>query len=351
MDAKRKRRQPAQAAAKREVSARGKAEAETHKAVGLVGLGIMGKIYAGHLLAAGRSVVGCDVQPRGLESLAARGLHVAATAREVAARAGVVILALPNPDALRAAVLGDDGLLAGTPRAKLVIDLSTADPFTCRELHECARAQGIDYLEAPVSGGEPLSAGMEGAKAANITFMVGGERHAFERAIPTLSLLGKHWFYLGPAGCGAIVKLISNLISGVNNLVAAEGFVLGAAAGIPWETLVEVFKHTDAKSYQMTDYMEPRMKRRDFDPGFTVDLQYKDLRLAGELGHRLKVPLLFNDLALQVYQVLRAAGRGGRDLTEALNLMGEWAGVEYHRPREPVSLASGSAAVVKRKAD
>jgi 3-hydroxyisobutyrate dehydrogenase-like beta-hydroxyacid dehydrogenase len=311
--------------------------------MGLVGLGIMGKIYAGHLLAAGHRVVGCDLEPRGLDSLVARGLVLAASPREVASRSEALILALPNPEALRSAMLGSDGVLAGVARGRLVIDLSTVDPFTCRELHEAATAQDVDYLEAPVSGGEPLSAGMEGAKAANITFMVGGKREAFERAVPILTLLGKHWFYLGPAGSGAIVKLISNLISGVNNLVAAEGFILGAAAGIPWETLMEVFKHTDAKSYQMTDYMEPRMKRRDFEPGFSVDLQYKDLRLAGELAHRLKVPLFFNDLALQVYQVLRAHGRGDRDLTEALNLIGEWSGVEYNRPRESLAAESGSA--------
>jgi len=302
--------------------------------IGLIGLGVMGRIYAGHLLGAHFRVVGHDVATRGLEPLADRGLALAGSARDVAAQSDVVLLALPSPDALRDAMLGEAGVLHGARRGTLVIDLSTVDPFTCRELYQAARERGVSFLEAPVSGGEPQCAGMEGAKAANITFLVGGDAEAFERAKPVLQVLGKHWFHLGPAGTGSIVKLISNLIAGLNNLVAAEGFILGAAAGIPWQTLIEVFRHTDAKSYQIMDYMLPRMTRGDFEPGFSVDLQYKDHRLAAELAHQLRVPLPLNAFAIQVYQELRAKGRGGRDFTDALNLIGEWAGVDFAHPRE-----------------
>ena len=129
-------------------------------------------------------------------------------------------------------------------------------------------------------------------------------------------------------------SLISNLISGLNNLVAAEGFALGVAAGISWEKMLEVFYHTDAKSYQMTDYTEPRLRRGDFEPGFSVDLMYKDHRLAGELAQRLQVPVLFNQLALQVYQMLRAHGKGSRDFADAVNLMAGWANLDINQPRE-----------------
>ena len=164
--------------------------------------------------------------------------------------------------------------------------------------------------------------------------MVGGDREAHERALPVLGLLGKHFFYLGPAGMGSTVKLISNLMAGLHNLVASEAFVLGAAAGIAPETLLEVFDQTDARSFHLTDYFAPRIRRHDFEPGFAVDLQYKDHRLAGELGKRLGVPLLFNELATQVYQMLRAQGLGGKDITETVNFLGTLGGADIYRPRD-----------------
>jgi 3-hydroxyisobutyrate dehydrogenase-like beta-hydroxyacid dehydrogenase len=128
--------------------------------------------------------------------------------------------------------------------------------------------------------------------------------------------------------------LISNLMAGLHNLVAAEAFVLGAAAGFSPETLFEVFDGTDAKSYWLTDYFAPRIRRRDFEPGFTVDLQYKDHRLAAELAQQLQVPALLNGLAVQLYQMLRAQGLGGKDLVEAVNQLGRMAGVDIYEPRK-----------------
>src|SRR5439155_1979056 len=116
-----------------------------------------------------------------------------------------------------------------------------------------------------ISGGQPGGAGTDGARAANVTFMVGGEREAYERALPILELLGTRFFYLGPSGMGSTVKLISNLMSGLHNLVASEAFVLGAAAGIGPETLLEGFDETDARSFHLTDYFAPRIRRHDFE--------------------------------------------------------------------------------------
>jgi 3-hydroxyisobutyrate dehydrogenase-like beta-hydroxyacid dehydrogenase len=177
-------------------------------------------------------------------------------------------------------------------------------------------------------------AGTDGARAATISFMVGGDREAYQRAIPLMEILGRRHFYLGPSGTGSTVKLISNLIAGLHNLVASEAFVLGAAAGIAPDTLLEVFDGTDAKSFWLTDYFAPRIERRDFEPGFSVDLQYKDHRLASELGRRLGVPLLFNDLAVGVYQAMRAQGLGGKDLVESVNFLGRLSGADIYAVRE-----------------
>ena len=306
---------------------------KTQYKLGQVGFGIMGKIYADHLMKANGQLILYDIDREQLERLAPEQAEQADTPRQVAESSEIIILALPSPEAVKSVVFGEDGILRGGQPGALILDISTIDPLTSQQVSRAAREKGISYLEAPISGGEPLSAGTDGARKANITFMCGGEKEAFERAKPIMNILGSYWFLLGPAGAGATVKLISNLISGLNNLVAAEGFILGAAAGIPWQKLMEVFRHTDAKSFHLTDYLEPRMIREDFQAGFSTDLMYKDHRLVGNLALQLKVPLPLNSMAVQVYQMLRADGRGKKDFTEALNLIGEWAGVDVFNPR------------------
>jgi 3-hydroxyisobutyrate dehydrogenase-like beta-hydroxyacid dehydrogenase len=302
--------------------------------LGLIGLGAIGQIYAGHLLRANGALTVFDVLPEKMRQAQAAGAAPAASPKALAAQCDFVLLALPSPEAVRATLLGPEGVLAGAQPGLIIIDTSTIDPDTCRDLYAAAQARGVDYLEAPVSGGEPGGAGTDGARAANISFMVGGDAAAFERARPVMSILGKRFFHLGPAGSGSTVKLISNLMAGLHNLVATEAFVLGAAAGFSPETLLEVFDGTDARSFWLTEYFAPRLRRKDFEPGFSVDLQYKDHRLAADLARQLKVPLLLNEVAVQVYQMLRAQGLGGKDLVEAVNLWGQLANADIYHPRE-----------------
>jgi 3-hydroxyisobutyrate dehydrogenase-like beta-hydroxyacid dehydrogenase len=298
--------------------------------VGQIGLGTIGALYAGHLLDAEARLKVYDVERERCVPLAERGAEVAEDVRGVVDGVDYVLVSLPNPDADREVLLGADGALASARPGVLFLDVSTIDPATARELYDAARGLGVAYVEAPVSGGEPLGAGTEGARAANITFMAGGDKAAFERARPLMEILGKHFLYLGSAGTGSTIKLISNQISGLHNLVAAEAFALGRAAGIDPETLFEVFEHTDASSYWLFNYFAPRIRGGDFVPGFSVDLQYKDHRLTEDLARKLKVPMPFNGLAMQIYQILRARGDGGKDLVEAANLMAELAGTRRY---------------------
>ncbi|HEU0237047.1 MAG TPA: NAD(P)-dependent oxidoreductase [Candidatus Limnocylindrales bacterium] len=302
-------------------------------ATGLIGLGVIGQLYARHLIRARGTLAVHDVLPERVSAAVGLGAVAPGSARAVAETSDVVVVALPNPAAVEAAFRGPDGLLAGLRPGSLIIDVSTVDPDTSRSMYAAARERDADYLDAPVSGGAPGGAGTDGARAATISFMVGGDRDAFERAQPTMAVLGKRWFYLGPAGSGSTVKLISNLVAGLHNLVASEAFVLGAAAGFAPDTLLEVFDGTDAKSFWLTDYFAPRIRRRDFEPGFSVDLQYKDHRLASDLGRRLGVPLFLNDLAVALYQAMRANGLGGRDLVESVRFLGGLAGADIYEPR------------------
>ncbi|MGH6952928.1 MAG: NAD(P)-dependent oxidoreductase [Alphaproteobacteria bacterium] len=301
--------------------------------VGLIGLGMIGRHYAAHLLKANGQLVAFDLDPGRLGEVTRKGAESARSPKDLATRARIIVLSLPSPTAVKDALAGTDGVLSGAAPGTLIIDTSTIDPDSCVAMHRASGERDVAYVEAPLSGGEPGGAGTEGAKAANVTFMVGGDRQDYERARPVLEALGRHSFYLGPAGSGATAKLISNHIAGLINLVVAEGFVLGAAAGFSFETLLEVFQGTDARSFMMMEYIAPRLKRRDFEPGFSVDLMHKDHRLAGELGQRLHVPRLFNQLALEMYQLLRSQNRGGSDLTEAFNYLAGLANVDLYEPR------------------
>ncbi len=301
--------------------------------LGQLGLGVIGRIYAGHLLRRSGHLVVYDLRPDRVHELAAAGAVPAETPAELARASDAIVVSLPNPDAVSSAFLGPDGVLAGAREGLLVVDTSTVDPSTSQAIHTASAALGVDYLDAPVSGGQPMEPGTEGAKAASVSFIVGGDRAAFERAIQIFEMLGSRWFYLGPSGSGSTVKLISNLMAGLHNLVAAEAFVLGAAAGFSPATLLEVFDGTDARSYHLTDYFAPRIERGDFEPGFSIDLQYKDHRLAGELGQRLGVPLFLNELAVQLYLAMRGRGMGGKDIVEAVRFIGELANADIYAPR------------------
>ncbi|WP_299323454.1 NAD(P)-dependent oxidoreductase [Parasphingopyxis sp.] len=297
----------------------------TTMSVGQIGLGKIGSIYARHLINSGAELTVHDADPSRRERFGDD--HWRDTAAETVKDAEFILVSLPDPDASHRAMMGEGGIIDLAKPGALILDVSTIDPSTARALCDHANVRGIDYIEAPVSGGEPMSAGTDGAENANITFMAGGEPDAFERAKPLMKILGEHCLLLGPAGTGSTVKLISNHISGLHNLVAAEAFALGRAAGIDPEDLFAVFAHTDANSYWLFNYFAPRIRNQNFEPGFSVDLQYKDHRLAEDLGRELKVPMPLNAAAMQLYQIIRAKGAGGKDVAEAANLFAEFAGV------------------------
>jgi 3-hydroxyisobutyrate dehydrogenase-like beta-hydroxyacid dehydrogenase len=278
--------------------------------VGLVGLGNVGQHYARHLLRVSDLLSVYDIDPSKASQIVSAGGVAASSSCELAAASDSIVLALPNPLAVEAEMFGEKGIFAAERKNCLVIDISTIDPDTSKRLYSEAKSRGYDYLEAPMSGGEPGGSGVSGAKAGTVTFMAGGDVSSFERAKPVLDVLGSHAIHLGPAGSGNTVKLISNMIAGLNMAVMAEGFVLGAAAGISHDILLEVFSRTDAKSYTMFEEFAPHLSANDYEDGFPIDLMHKDHRLAGELGQKFGVPLLFNQLALEVYQICRAQGYG-----------------------------------------
>ena len=295
--------------------------------VGLVGLGNVGLHYAARLLEASEAVYVHDRDRDKVEAAVALGAVATRSSCALAEAAGTIVLALPAPEAVEAEVLSDRGVLAVRRDRRLIIDLSTIDPPTARRVHAEAARAGHDYVEAPMSGGAPGGAGEAGARAGTVTFMAGGDAPAVERARPLLAALGSHVIHVGPAGSGSTVKLLSNLIAGLNMAVMAEGFALGAAAGLSHELLLEVFRHTDARSYTMFEEFAPRLCANDYEGGFAVDLMHKDHRLAGELGRRLGVALPFNALALEVYERCRSQGQGRKSHAVVVEVLAQAVGV------------------------
>ena len=320
--------------------------------IGQIGLGAVGAHYVEHILQAHGSIAVFDSDSRKRRHWAKRGATVLSSPGSVAAVSDYVLLSLPSPTIVEQVMLGTDGVLSAAKNNSLIIDCSTIDPPTCQAMYAAAKAKGVAYVEAPISGGQPGGAGTDGARARNVTFMVGGDASDFRRAQNILKLIGKKWHHLGPSGSGSTVKLISNHLAGLYNLCVSEAFVLGAAAGFSAETLLTVFQDTDAKCFWMTDYFAPRMRSGDFEPGFTVDLQHKDHRLAGELASRLNVPVLFNQLALETYQMLKSQGLGGKDLVESVNFMARIANVDLKRPgRTSESTVPQAVARRRRRSD
>ncbi|MEP7201677.1 MAG: NAD(P)-dependent oxidoreductase [Ilumatobacteraceae bacterium] len=288
--------------------------------VAVLGVGTLGAIFAERLLVACAYLTVFDVDQRRIASLVGRGALAATSVSDLAHDADVVLVSLPNPVTTRQAVLGPSGLLAECRPGTLVVDTSTIDPTTAQEVARQAANHGVDYVEAPLSGGDEEGSGVYAARAGAATFICGGSESAVERARPLLEALGRHVLHVGAAGSGAAAKLVSNHMAGLHNLVASEALAVGRAAGLSLETMLSVLRHTDAQSYWLFNYLAPRILRGDFDNGFSIDLQHKDHRLFGEMatGHGVVTPL--NDLALQLYDAMRADGLGRKDLTEAANV-------------------------------
>ncbi len=288
------------------------------RTVGVIGLGVLGRIMVSHLRRVADVVVH-DVDQNHVDGVIGDRVHPAMSPADVARRSEVVLLSLPSPAAVLDVITGHEGIVAaGSAHRVLVIDTSTVAPETNIAMHAACAAAGVDYLEAPVSGGEPFGTGEDGARKATLTFMAGGEQAAFTRAIPVFAVLGSHWFLLGPAGSGTTIKLASNLCSGLHALVAAEALALAARSGISPAVVRQVFEHTDAKSYFFTDYVWPRFEQASTAAGFAVKHQLKDHRLAQALAAQSGLDLPLNDAAVNWYAGLAEHGDADADVTIAV---------------------------------
>ena len=271
--------------------------------VGLVGTGIMGAPMARNLLRAGHTVTVHNRSPARVAPLVEAGATVAASPREVAARADAVVTCVPDTPDVEAVVAGPNGILDAAQPGLLVVDTSTIAPGAARALAERTAALQVDFLDAPVSGGE------QGAINGTLSIMVGGRRDAFDRAAPIFAAIGKTATYMGASGQGQMTKLVNQVVGAATLAAVAEGIQLGARAGLDPAALIDAIGGGAASSWMWTN-LGPRMQRRDFTPGFMVKLQQKDLRLAIAAAAEVGAPLPLTALVQRLLAAVEARGDG-----------------------------------------
>jgi 3-hydroxyisobutyrate dehydrogenase len=298
--------------------------------VGFIGLGLMGKPMMRNLMKAGFGVTIYARHPEKVQDVIAEGAALASSSRAVAEASDVVITMLPNSPEVEEVVFGEQGVLAGAREGLIIIDMSTIAPDASRAFASRCAAQGVLFLDAPVSGGST------GAEAGTLSIMVGGDQQAFEASRPVLESMGskEKIFYVGPSGSGEVVKVANNLLCGAIAAASAEAMVLGVKAGVDVESLAKIIGVSSGASWQLSTVFPLRVYNGSFQPGFMTDLLYKDLGLALDLGAANGVPLELTALTREMYARARDAGYGRADYSAVIKLLEEQAGTEVRAKPE-----------------
>jgi 3-hydroxyisobutyrate dehydrogenase/2-hydroxy-3-oxopropionate reductase len=283
--------------------------------LGFLGLGLMGYPMARNLLRAGHSVALWSHNADKVKKLAAdeKG-HACSTPREVAQNTDVIFLCVGDTDMARNTILGKDGVIEGAKSGTTVVDCSTIAVGASRKIGEVLQANGVDFLDAPVTGSTP------GAESGNLTFMIGGDQAVFDRIRPLLDPMGKKIYYCGTAGMGLQAKLTQNLI--LSNILMAfnEGMVLATKGGMDPKLMLEILDNSAAKS-GLIAYKAPFVFARNFTTNFSVKWMHKDIGLMLESGQDLGVPLPLTGLTRQLFQVAIAAGHGDEDICSTIKVL------------------------------
>jgi 2-hydroxy-3-oxopropionate reductase len=287
--------------------------------VGFIGLGIMGGPMAANLAGAGFEVVGYNRSPDPVRRLEERGGRGADSLAAAVAEAEVVVTMLPDSPDVEAVALGDDGIYARARPGALHLDMSTIRPDVARRLAAAGAERGLRVLDAPVSGGE------QGAIDATLSIMVGGDRGDFDDARPVLEAVGKTVVHVGPAGAGQTVKAANQLIVAGTLELVAEAIVFLEASGVDTEAAVRVLAGGLAGS-AILERKAPAMLRRDFAPGFRVELHHKDMGIVTAAAREAGAVIPLGAAVAQLLASLQARGDGGLDHSALLKLVEELSG-------------------------
>jgi 3-hydroxyisobutyrate dehydrogenase len=289
--------------------------------VGFIGLGIMGQGMAHNILKAGFPLTVWNRTASKAEPLLAAGAAAGQNPADVAARSDIILICVSDTPDVENVILGENGVLAGVKAGSLVIDCSTISPIATRKLAEKLAAAGAAMLDAPVSGGS------EGAARGTLSIMVGGEAKDVERAMPVFEAMGKKITHVGPVGAGQTVKLVNQILVVGNCLAMCEALLFAQAGGVDTTKALEAVAAGAAGSWMLSN-RGPQILQRDWRPGFTIDLQQKDVRLILNAADELGVPLPGTALIFQLYRTLQAQGLGSQGNHALVKALEHLAGFE-----------------------
>ncbi|EHY77119.1 3-hydroxyisobutyrate dehydrogenase [Stutzerimonas stutzeri ATCC 14405 = CCUG 16156] len=288
--------------------------------IGFIGLGNMGAPMAHNLLKAGHQLSVFDLNAAAVENLVGAGaLPVDSPTAIAQGNAELIITMLPAAAHVKSVYLGENGLIASSRAGVMLIDCSTIDPHSAREVAKAAAEHGNPMLDAPVSGGTG------GAAAGTLTFMVGGSDADFDRAQPILAAMGKNIVHCGAAGNGQVAKVANNMLLGISMIGVAEAMALGVALGMDAKTLAGVINTSSGRCWSSDTYnpfpgvLDNVPASRGYSGGFGSDLMLKDLGLANEAAKQVRQPVILGALAQQLYQSFSAQGHGGLDFSAIIN--------------------------------
>jgi 3-hydroxyisobutyrate dehydrogenase-like beta-hydroxyacid dehydrogenase len=288
--------------------------------VGFIGLGAMGGPMALNLVGRGFLLVVHDIDPAKAEALRAQGAAVAEAADAVAAAVGRTIVMVETTAQAEAVIAGERGIVQRAKPGHVVACMSTIDPLAARRLDEQLAAKGVAMIDAPVSGGT------ERAASGELSIICGGPADTVKACDDLFRAMGRNVFHVGGLGQGLAMKLVNNMLIQVGTVAVAEALVLGVKAGLDPQTIYDVVRVSTGTSFAFETRV-PRILKRDFAPGGTVDISFKDQELETQFAKQLGVPVLLANVSQQVYQMARAAGFNKEDGSAVVKVLEKLAGV------------------------
>ncbi len=269
--------------------------------LGFIGLGIMGGHMARHVSEKYDCMV-FDIDPK--RTAAVENAKKAESVQQVGEYADIILLSLPSSGIVEDVITGEKGLIHVVEKGKAIIDTSTTEPTVTRRIAEELQKKGIDFMDTPVSGGEG------GARDASLAIMAGGPQEIFDKYKPYLEVMGKSVVRVGDIGAGGVAKLVNNMIVGATFSIIAEGFALGQYNGLDPQVLYEAIRGGWAGSAVM-EVAAPGIIERNFKPGGSVDIIFKDIGYALSLARSGNVPTPITSTVDDIFKAARASGRGG----------------------------------------
>jgi 3-hydroxyisobutyrate dehydrogenase-like beta-hydroxyacid dehydrogenase len=289
--------------------------------IGFIGTGVMGKPMAKNILKSGYPLTLYARNQDKVKELINDGAQLVNSPSEVAKKCEVIVLSLPFDPEVKEIITGKNGLLSGAGNDCLIIDTTTGTPQNSIDMASLAASQGVEYIDAPVSGG------VQGAIDGTLTFIVGGNEKAIVKATPVLNTMGSNIYRVGDVGTGRTLKALNQIISAMNTLTICETVVLGNKLGVTAEKFYEVLSHCAANSYHLQTKMPNFIIPGKFDIGHRIEMMIKDLEIALQIARDNNVPMYLSSLGTQMYRAGSASGYAKKDISSMVKYLGSIIGV------------------------